>query len=126
MSARTSFLDALQAILDSTVGLEDVTLIRSARQVGEVGQKPILQARTTEWTRTPQAPMRNITWTGTATLVSPHRDLDAAEDQLEELLDLITTSLTSFSFTWSAAPLVNYDDQHLAVDINVTAIFQKG
>lgn len=125
MSARTATLDALAVILASHPDLEDVRLIRSARPVGEVGKTPILQVRTTQWEPTPQAPLRNVTWTGTATLVSPHRDLDRAEDDLEKRLEALSTRLRTASFAWTVGTLTDYDDQHISIDITLTAIFQK-
>jgi hypothetical protein len=131
MTARTMFLDALETIITNTPALENVRVIRSPRQVDDLGRTPIIQAKTDAYERTPASPRRNVTWTGTATLVSPHKDTNAAEEQLEQLFDALTTPLTSSQFLWTAAPLVAYGQnedgsaKYLALDIAVTAIFQK-
>lgn len=125
MSARTVVLDTLETIIANVPELADVRLVRAPREVGELGSTPIIVVKTGEYARTPEAPLRNVTWSGTATLVSPHRDVDKAEDDLEARLEVITPRLTTAALKWLNAELVNYDDQHLALDIHLTAIFQK-
>lgn len=125
MSARTQALDALQTIIAGDVRLEDVRLVRAPRDVGEIAT-PILQVRTSTWEPTAVAPLRNLTWNGIATLVSPHLDIDRAEDQLEELFDALSDHLRTSNMLWTGATLTAYEDgQHLALDINLFTIYQK-
>lgn len=131
MTARTMFLDALETIVAAETGLAGLRVIRSPRQVDDLGKTPIIQAKTDRYQRTPASPTRNLTWTGVATLVSPHRDVDKAEDHLEALFEALMVPLTSSRFVWGEAPLVAYGQnedgspKYLALDISITAIFQK-
>lgn len=124
MSARSIVIDTLETIKALEPALADVQISAAARDIGEL-DRPYLIVRTGEYAPTPQAPMRNITWSGTVTLVSPHRDQIKAEDQLEALLEVLGPHLLNYQMLWSSAPLTNYDEQHIALDINVTSIFQK-
>jgi hypothetical protein len=127
MSARQTVIDGFKALLAASDDpqLQQIVVVDAARDVGEAGRTVRLIFKTDRYTRTPAAPQRNITWRGTATLVSPHRDQVRAEAQLEGLIDALLPYLSSSSWAWDDAQLVNFDDQLLALDIRLSAIFQK-
>lgn len=124
MSARTVVIQHLAAIVASEPDLADTTVVPAVRDVGDIN-RPYLIVKTGTYTPTPEAPLRNMTWEGTVTLVSPHKDQERAEDHLEELLEALTGRLRTAALAWSGAQLTNFDDQHLSLDITLRAIFQK-
>lgn len=120
MTARSGFLDAVEPALTAA----GVRLVRASRgSVGEL-QRPVAVARTVSYTRTPQAPLRNVTWNGLITLVSPLRDPDAAEEQLEELFDTIRPALLRATYIYESATFADWDDQHFCLDITITSIME--
>jgi hypothetical protein len=125
MTARADVIAAFETIVADDPGLAEIDIIRSARNVGEPGKRVRLIFKTDRYAPTAAAPRRNVTWTGTATLVSPHRDQDKAEDQLETLLDTLIPYLSGSLWMWESADLVGYGEQLLALDIRLSAIFQK-
>ncbi len=127
MSARTLVLDALNEIVDTTPGLEELQgrVVRAARGIGELDRAALL-VKTGQYAPTPAAPTRNVTWTCTAVLVSKYRDQERAEDDLETMLEALTPKLLTHSMKWTSAELTAFDDdQHLSLDIAIEAIFQK-
>lgn len=124
MSARTIVVDALTTLVAAVPALSSVQVVPAARDIGDL-DRPYLVVKTSQYEPTPQAPTRNTTWTGTVTLVSPHRDQERAEQQLEDLLEVLGPLLINHQFIWQNAQLTNFDDQHLSLDITVSSIFQK-
>lgn len=124
MSLRTDLATYLGEVIAATPGLEDVKVVPSVRQIGELDQ-PALIVKTDSYTKTPQAPLKKITGEFTLTLISPHRDIDRAEDDLEQRLDLLTPALFTSGITWQEATQVGYGDNFLAFDIRVTSIYKR-
>lgn len=120
MSARTGFLDAIEPALTAA----GIRLVRASRaSLGEL-QKPTAVARTVTYERTPQAPLRNVTWNGLLTLVSPLRDPDSAEQQLEDLFDEIRPALLRATYIYTTATFADWDEQHFCLDITITSIME--
>lgn len=127
MSVRTLFLDAVEALFTATAALEEVRVIRSPRAVDELDTRPIAQATTQRYEAIPEAPL-NPRWIGTLTLVSPHRDMEKAEDQLETLYEAILPVIRSGAFIVGQAALAPYGQNSdgspklLSLDVDVTSI----
>jgi hypothetical protein len=126
MSARTIVIARLNEIVATTPALAElgVVVVEAARNLGEL-DRPKIVLKTGQYSPTPQAPTRNVTWTGTATLISPHRDQEESEQQLEDLLEAIAPKLLTAALRWTGADLTAYSDQLNALDITLEAIFQK-
>lgn len=126
MSARTLVLEQLQSIVEAfpDIGIAPQRVVTAARNLSDL-DAPAIVVKTTDYQPTPQAPLRNTTWTGTAVLISPHKDLERAEDDLERMLEELGPLLNTAALRWTNAQLTNADEQHLALDITITAIFQK-
>lgn len=120
MSSRASLIAQLEPILE-TEGLEDIKLIRSVRATDQLGRQPILIVKTDSLEKIPEAP-RSVLGNSTLILVSPHVDVDKAEDQLDDLLEILLPALISKYIMWQRATQTKYDDQHIAYDITVTNI----
>lgn len=121
MSLRTTMLDYLALVMGGTEGLENVRLVRSVRAVDELST-PILQVKTDSFEKLPEAPIRKRIGHFTATLVSPHQDVDKAEDQLDDLLEVLLPALFTFGLSYQDATQVSYGDQYLAYDIRIDTI----
>jgi hypothetical protein len=122
MSSRDSLIEALEPILADTEGLEGVRLVKSVRNVGELST-PVLIVKTDAFEINAAAPRTAAVGQFSLILVSPHKDLDKAEDQLDDLLELLLPTLLSASLVWSRAEQKQfYDDSHICYEIAVTAI----
>jgi hypothetical protein len=124
MSVRTAVGDYLAQVLAGTPGLESVKLVRSIRELGEIS-KPTLILKTESYVPTAAAPRTSRQGNFIATLVSPHRDLDRAEDQLDDLLELLLPALLTAGILWSDATQVGYGDSNLAYDIHISSILTE-
>ena len=85
MSLRTDLAAYLADVCEATTGLEDVRVMPSVRDVGALS-KPALIVKTNALEKLPQAPRSQYVGSFTLTLVSPHQDIDKAEDDLEARL----------------------------------------
>jgi hypothetical protein len=124
MSVRTALIEELQVLLSVTDGLEDVRVIPSVRALDDLSQC-VLIVKTNGWSRTPAAPMRNLTGDFTLTLVSPHKDIDRAEDDLETRLEALTNILNTSVMGWTEATQAQYDTDRICYDIALTRIYKK-
>lgn len=95
MSLRSDLVAYLTELLPLTPGLEDVRVIPTVRAVDEIS-KPILIVKTDTRSPLPQAPRKSVQGEFTLTLVSPHIDVERAEDDLEARLELLEPSLTTW------------------------------
>ena len=120
MSARTVLAEYLQAVIDGNPELESIKLVPSVRDVGTLS-KPTLIIKTDSYSKIPVAP-RSRQGNFTLTLVSPHQNIDAAEDELDELLESLLPALFTSGLLWEDATQVGYGDSNLAYDIRITSI----
>lgn len=125
MSIRTDLVERLKLICSTTEGLESIRVIESVRNVGEGTNTPMLIVKTNGLRKLPQAPRASLTGEFGLTLVSPHVDIDKAEDQLEAILEVLLPTLFTFSMSWESADQVAWDDARIAYDITITSIYTK-
>lgn len=121
MSNRDTLIAYLEGVLSGTPGLEAVEVVKSARNVDRLN-KPTLQVRTRGYDKLPAAPIKKRSGRFVATLISPLTNLDDAEDQLDDLLDLLLPALFTSGIVWQSAEQVGWDDTHLAYDIDIVSI----
>lgn len=121
MSSRDGILDFLEALLPATAGLEKVKLVRSVRATDQLSRSPILIVKTNSFERVASA-SRWVQGNFTLVLVSNHKDVDKAEDQLDDLIEVLLPKLTGSSIMWDTATQTAYDDTHIAYDITVRAL----
>jgi hypothetical protein len=124
VSSRDSLIAHLEPILAGTAGLEDVRLIKSVRNIGALSQ-PTLIIKTDAFELNAQAPRSAAIGVFTLVLVSPHTDIDKAEDQLDDLLEMLLPTLLGSAIVWSRAEQTAFDDTHLSYDIAVTALLSQ-
>lgn len=125
MSLRADLVEYLTALVPTVEGLEKVDVIGSVRNVGEGSNVPMLIVKTNGLRKLPQAPRSHMTGNFTLTLVSPHVDIDRAEDQLDGLLELLLPSLFNWGMSWESADQVGWDDSRIAYDITINSIYKK-
>ena len=123
MSARTALVDHLTALCAVTPELADVRVIPSIRTVGEIS-KPILIVKTNSLRMIAEAPRSAPMGVFTVTLVSPHKDLDLAEDDLEARLEVLLPALFTSGLLWESADQAQYDENRICYDIAVTSILK--
>ena len=124
MSLRTDLAAYLQDVCQATTGLEDVRVVASVRDVGALS-KPLLVVKTNALEKLPQAPRSQYVGSFTLTLVSPHQDIDAAEDDLEARLELLLPALFTFGLNWESATQAAFTESLLCYDIAVTSIYKR-
>jgi hypothetical protein len=120
MSSRSSLIAFLGPLLSDTAGLEGIRLIPSVRATDTIST-PILIVRTDSFEKLTEAPR----WTQgnfILALVSNHTDVDRAETQLDDLLQILLPTLLGAGVMWDRATQTQYDDQHIAYDITVRSI----
>lgn len=125
MSLRADLVEYLTTILPTIEGLEKVRVIGSVRNVGEGTNTPMLIVKTNGLRKLPQAPRTHMTGEFSLTLVSPHVDIDAAEDQLDGLLELLLPALFTWGMSWESADQVDWDESRIAYDITINSIYKK-
>jgi hypothetical protein len=131
MSARTGLLDALEAAFAAVPGVNKPRLVRGPRATDLPGGRPFVVARTLTYAPLPEAPLSKVRWTGLITLVSKHTDLIRAEDQLEELYELVFQIPRTGRFLIGEASLTAYAQNEdgtpsqLALEVQVTSIFNQ-
>lgn len=121
MSTRASLIAQLQPILTTTPGLDKIKLIESVRATDQLSTRPILIVKTDSLEKIPEAP-RSVLGNFTLVLVSPRVNVDKAEEELDDLLEILLPALRSQFIMWQRATQTSYDDQHIAYDITVTNI----
>jgi hypothetical protein len=131
MSARTGLLDALEAAFAGLSGVNKPRLVRGPRATDSPGGQPFVVARTLTYAPLPEAPMSKVRWTGLLVVVSKHKDLIRAEDQLEELYEVLFTLPRSGKFSLGDATLTTYavnadgSPAQLCLEVAVTSIFSQ-
>lgn len=113
----------LTETLAVTPGLEDVRVVGSSRSIDKI-TTPILKVKTDTYVKTPEAPRSKLTAEFTLVLVSPHQDVDQAEDDLEDRLEALLPLLFNSSIMWQEATQTAWDESHMSFDIRVTSIYQ--
>jgi hypothetical protein len=121
MSSRASFIAYIKPILASTEGLEKIKLIESVRATDQLSSRPLLIVKTDSFEKLVEAP-RFVQANFTLVLVSPHLDVDKAEDQLDEILGTLLPTLRDNNVMWERATQTAYDDQHISYDITIRSI----
>jgi hypothetical protein len=123
MSTRASLIEYLAGVLTDTPALADVRLVKTVRATDRLS-KPVLIVRTVSLEKLPAAPIGNMMGNFTLVLVSPHVDMEKAEDQLDDLLGDLLPALFTHNVVWTAATQTAYDEEHLAYDIAVSTIIK--
>ncbi len=124
MSLRADLIAYLGELIPTIEGLEDVRVIPSVRALDELS-KPVLIVKTNGLRKLAQSPRSHMGGEFTLTLVSPHQDIDKAEDDLDARLELLLPGLFTFGLSWQSADQANYDDTRLCYDITVTSIYKR-
>ena len=123
MSLRTNLITYLGELIPTVTGLEDVNVIPSVRDVGELS-KPVLIVKTNAFRKLPEAPRSKFIADFTLTLVSPHQDVNKAEDDLEARLELLLPHLFTWGMSWQSADQAQFSESRLCYDIQLTSIYQ--
>lgn len=121
MSSRSSLIAYLEPVIAAAPGLEAVRVVRTVRATDKLS-KPTLIVRTNTFEKLPAAPLSSMLGRFTLCLVSPHTDVERAEDQLDDLLEILLPLLLTSGVIWEQATQTQYDDQHLAYDITIQTI----
>jgi hypothetical protein len=124
MSARSALVEYLTTLVAATPELEDVRVIPTTRTLGELS-KPVLIVKTNSLSKIPAAPRAGFIGSFTLTLVSPHQDLDLAEDDLEARLEVLLPALFTWGLLWESADQAQYDENRICYDIQTTSILNK-
>lgn len=120
VSIRSATVAYLTALVAATPGLQKVRVVPSPRDIGEIST-PVLIVKVESLEKIPAAP-KKLQANFIATLVSAHRDIDRAEDELDDLVELIAPALLTAGLVWQDATQVGYGDSNLAYDIRFTSI----
>jgi len=121
MSARTALVEYLTTLVASKPELEDIRVIPTIRYVGEIST-PILIVKTNSLSKIAAAPRSGLLGSFTLTLVSPHQDIDRAEDDLEARLEVLLPSLFTWGLLWETADQAQYDENRICYDIQTTSV----
>lgn len=123
MSARSEFAEALEAAWADIPALAGVRVIATEREI-DLPSTPTFIIRSKTIARSAEAPLshRDIGLLGS--LVSPHADLDKAQDQLDDLVDAVLDHLDTFCRHGDATTAA-WNDSRLAFDIPITILASK-
>jgi len=123
MSVRKEYEQVLKTDWAAIPALAGVRVIATERGLDTLSQ-PTFLIRARSIGKTPEAPNshRNVGFLGT--LISPHQDLDRAQDQLDELVEAILDYFDPRALHDDAVS-VGYDDTHMAYDIPLTILASK-
>jgi hypothetical protein len=123
MSARSEFADALAAAWADIPALAGVRVVATEREL-DVIDRPTFVIRSKSIARSPEAPIshRDIGLLGS--LISPHVNLDIAQDQLDDLVDAVLDHLDTFCRHGDATTAA-WNDSRLAFDIPITILASK-
>ena len=122
MSTRDTLIQYLETVLPATEGLEGIKLVKSIR-ANDVLSQPILVVKTVSFVKLAEAPIGNMMGEFLLTLVSPHNDIERAEDDLDDLLEVLLPALFNSHLVWTSATQVSLEG-HLAYDIAVSNILK--
>lgn len=123
MSIRSDLAAYLATVIAGNPELDAIKLVPSVRDVGALS-KPTLIIKTDSFEKIAVAP-RSRQGNFTLTLVSPHANIDSAEDQLDELLEPLLPALFTAGILWTEATQVAYGEPertYLAYDIRISSI----
>jgi hypothetical protein len=123
MTIKAETADYLRERMKDTDGLKDIRVVTSRRALGDV-RSPVLIVTTQSYEKLPVAP-KLIQGNLMLTLVSPHQDVDKAEEDLESRFETLSAALLAWSLFWTNATNVAYDEQRMALDITLTSTFKK-
>lgn len=124
-------LDALEAAFSTMPAESRPRLVRGPRATDAPGGQPFVVARTLTYAPLPEAPLSKVRWAGVLTIVSKHTDAIRAEDQLEELFEVVFQVPKGGSFLIGEGSLVAYaqnedgSPSQYALEVDVTSIFNK-
>ena len=121
MSMRRALAAYLEQVRDATPGLERVKVVESVRALGTLSQTTLI-VKTDSYTPEPVAPLSKRRGNFTLTLVSRHQDIDDAEDDLDDTLEVLLPALLTHAVIWTEATQVGFGDSNLAYDIKVTSV----
>ena len=122
MSTRDTLIQYLETVLPATEGLEGIKLVKSIR-ANDVLSQPILVVKTVSFVKLAEAPIGNMMGEFLLTLVSPHNDIERAEDELDDLLEVLLPALFNSHLVWTSATQVSLEGR-LAYDIAVSNILK--
>lgn len=125
MSARSEFAAVLAEAWADIPALAGVRVIATEREL-DVIDRPTFVIRSRTIARAPQAPTSHRLVGVMGSLVSPHADLDKAQDQLDDLVDAVLDHLHTVPLTMPGeATSAGWTDSRLAFDIPITILAKK-
>lgn len=130
MSMKSVLVDYLTDVVLSNPATADIKVVGSNRELGELGKTPVLVVKTNSFEKISAAPQKR-TGHFTAALVSPHRDIDRAEDDLDTRLEVLLPLLLTSGLNWTEATQVGWgrdadgNPTNLAYDINIDSILTQ-
>lgn len=120
MSMRKDLAAYLEQLVAEIEPLNDIKVVDSTRALGEI-TRTTLVVKTDRYEKLPEAPQKRQ-GRFVLTLISKHQDIDRAEDDLDDRLEVLLPALTTSGLIWTSAAQVGYGDSNLAYDITVTSI----
>lgn len=120
MSMRKDLAAYLEQLVAEIEPLNDIKVVDSTRALGEI-TRTTLVVKTDRYEKLPEAPQKRQ-GRFILTLISKHQDIDRAEDDLDDRLEVLLPALTTSGLIWTSAAQVGYGDSNLAYDITITSI----
>lgn len=120
MSMRKDLAAYLEQLVAEIEPLKDIKVVDSTRALGEI-TRTTLVVKTDRYEKLPEAPQKRQ-GRFILTLISKHQDIDRAEDDLDDRLEVLLPALTTSGLIWTSAAQVGYGDSNLAYDITITSI----
>lgn len=121
---RTAIADYIRTLVAEYPALSGIKVVDSIRDLGQI-TAPTIVVKTDSYEKLAVAPLSKRQGNFTLTLISKHQDIDRAEDELDDLLELLLPALITSGVVWQSATQVGYGDSNLAYDITVTSILTK-
>jgi hypothetical protein len=127
MSMKSTLVDYLADVVLAEPTLADIRVVGSVRELGELGKTPVMVVKTNGFEKLPAAPHKRVGHF-TATLVSPHRDIDRGEDDLDTRLEVLLPLLLTAGLNWTDATQTVWgkdadgNPAHLCYDIALDSI----
>lgn len=128
MSMKSVLVEYLADVVLAEPALADIRVVGSVRELGELGKRPVLVVKTNGFEKLPAAPQTKRMGHFTATLVSPHRDIDRGEDDLDARLEVLLPLLLTAGLNWTEATQTVWgkdaegNPAHLCYDITLDSI----
>lgn len=128
MSMKSVLVDYLTDLVLAAPALADIKVVGAVRELGALGKTPVLVVKTNGFEKVPAAPQTKRIGHFTAALVSPHHDIDRAEEDLDDRLEVLLPLLLTAGLNWTEATQVGWgrdadgNPTHLAYDINIDSI----